>query len=57
MPQKNRWHPCLLPENYQRKLRQDLAESDAIADAATRLEPDAELKEYDDDDPQPCMEE
>lgn len=57
MPQKTRWHPRLLPDNCQRKLRQDLAESNAIAAASTRLEPDAELEEYDDDNPQPRMEE
>jgi hypothetical protein len=42
MPQKNRWHPCLLPGNYQRKLRQALVESFGIADASTRMESDAE---------------
>lgn len=40
MVQKNRWHPCLLPDNYMRKLKQDLAEASAIAESATRLEPD-----------------
>jgi hypothetical protein len=34
VPQKNRWHPCLLPDSHQRKLKQDLAESDAIADSS-----------------------
>jgi hypothetical protein len=35
MRQENRWHPCLLPDNYQRKLRQDLTETDAaVASAA-----------------------
>jgi hypothetical protein len=32
MLDKNRWHPCLLPDNYQRKLRQDLAEADEYHD-------------------------
>jgi hypothetical protein len=42
MRQTNRWHPCLLPDNYQRRLRQDLAEADAVADSATRRKPEAE---------------
>jgi CBS domain-containing protein len=40
MAQKNRWHPVMLPDDYLRKLKQDLAESDAIADPSPRLEPD-----------------
>jgi hypothetical protein len=32
MLDKNRWRACLLPDNYQRKLRQDLAETDTAAD-------------------------
>ena len=47
MPKTNRWHPVMLPDDYLRKLKQDLAESDEAADSATRLEPsnsgDAEL--------------
>ena len=31
MRQTNRWHPCLLPDNYRRKLKQDLAEADDAA--------------------------
>ncbi len=33
----------MLPDDYLRKMRQDLAESDAAADSATHLEPDPEL--------------
>jgi hypothetical protein len=40
MRQTNHGHPCLLPDNYHRKLRQDLAEADAAADSAARLEPE-----------------
>jgi hypothetical protein len=41
MRQNNRWHPCLLPDDYHRKLKQDLAEAaDAIVD--THLEPEEE---------------
>ncbi len=46
-----------MPDNYLRKLKQDLAEADAIANSATRLEPDAELEEYDDDNRQAKTEE
>jgi hypothetical protein len=36
-----------LPNNCQRKLKQDLAETDAAADSATRLEPkEAEGQEH-----------
>jgi hypothetical protein len=38
--QKSCWHPCLLPDNYQRKLRQDLAE--ASVDSGSRIVPDEE---------------
>jgi hypothetical protein len=57
VPQKNRWHPCLLSDNGQRKLRQALVESSAIADASTRLEPDAEPENYDDSSQLPEREE
>jgi hypothetical protein len=39
MLQQNRWHPVMLPDDYLRKMRQDLAESDA-ADSASLSEPD-----------------
>lgn len=38
MRQQNLWHPCLLPHYYIRKLKQDLAESDAAADSKTHME-------------------
>jgi len=50
MPDKNRWHPCLLPDNYRRKLRQDLAE--ATADSGSRIVPDGE--EGQDDESSVC---
>ena len=37
--QMNRWHPVMLPDDYLRKLKQDLAESDASSESS-RLEPD-----------------
>jgi hypothetical protein len=46
VPPRNRWHPCLLPDNYQRKLRQDLAEADSAAD--TRRDPDDYCEMHDD---------
>lgn len=39
----NRWHPCMLPDNYQRKLRQDLAEADSLK---TAYETDSELTAF-----------
>ena len=46
IPKKNRWHPVMLPDDYLRKLKQDLSE----AEAATRYEPDfAESLTPDDD--------
>jgi hypothetical protein len=48
MLDKNRWRACFLPDSFRRKLRQDLAETAAAADSATRLEPEQEVgKEYD----------
>ena len=40
MPKTNRWHPVMLPDNYLRKMKQDLSEADAAADSSTRCEPD-----------------
>ena len=40
MSRPNRWHPCFLPEDYQRKVRQMKKESDsAIARSDSSLEP------------------
>ena len=33
-PKPNHWHPVMLPDDYLRKMRQDLAEADAAADSA-----------------------
>ena len=38
MPDNNRWHPCLLPDDYRRKLKQDLAEADSAAESDTKRE-------------------
>jgi hypothetical protein len=42
MAQKNRWHPVLLPDDYLRKLKQDLGEVEAMVESETRYEPDPE---------------
>ena len=42
-PMTNRWHPVMLPDDYLRKLRQDLVEADSAADSTTRLEPVLEV--------------
>jgi hypothetical protein len=49
MRQTNRWHPCLLPENYQRKLKQDLAEADNVVETDTKREAVEEV-EHDESD-------
>ncbi len=40
VPKPNRWHPVMLPDDYIRKMKQDLAEADALAESKTRCEPD-----------------
>jgi hypothetical protein len=42
MLKTNRWHPVMLPDDYARKLRQDLTEVEAQVEAETRREPDCE---------------
>jgi hypothetical protein len=39
MRQTNRWHSRLLPDNYRRKLRQDLVEAEAAADSTAHVKP------------------
>ncbi len=46
-PKPNRWHPCLLPDDYLRKMKQDLAELEAQVESRTRYEP------FPDDGPPP----
>lgn len=41
MSQNNRWHSCLLSDNYQRKVRQSISES-AGAVTDSHLEPEEE---------------
>ena len=42
-----RWHPVMLPDDYIRKMKQDLAEADAMVESKTRYVPVFE------DDPPP----
>jgi len=38
MAQPNRWHPVMLPDDYLRKMKQDLSEVEAQVDSKTRRE-------------------
>jgi len=40
----------MLPDDYLRKLRQNLAEADEVADSSTRYEPDSDAPPPSDDD-------
>jgi hypothetical protein len=44
-PKPNRWHPVMLPDDYIRKMKQDLAESDAAVENVTQMETEDELNE------------
>ncbi|MCX6842548.1 MAG: hypothetical protein NTX53_09745 [candidate division WOR-3 bacterium] len=39
MPKTNRWHPVMLPDDYLRKMKQDLSEVEAQVEAETRYKP------------------
>ncbi len=32
----NQWHPVMLPDDYIRKMKQELAEADALVESKTR---------------------
>jgi len=49
MAQKNRWHPVMLPDDYIRKMKQDLGE----VEAETRYEPDPDFSPPTSDDTPP----
>ena len=38
MPKINRWHPVMLPDNYLRKMKQDLSEVEAQVEAQVEAE-------------------
>ena len=50
MAQKNRWHPVMLPDDYLRKLKQDLSELEAQVESKTRYEPADDAPPPDDED-------
>ena len=39
----NRWHPVMLPDDYLRKLKQQLGEVEAQVESETRYEPDPDF--------------
>jgi len=49
--QTERWHPVMLPDDYLRKLKQDLGEVEAKVEAETRYEPDPDTPPPSDDAP------
>ncbi len=51
MPKTIRWHPVILPDDYVRKMRQDLSEVEAQVEAETRYEPVPDDPPPPDDDP------
>jgi len=52
MARKNRWHPVLLPDDYIRKMKQDLSEVEAQVESETRYEPDPDFSPPPDDEEQ-----
>ena len=50
-PKLNRWHPVMLPDDYIRKMKQDLAEAEAMVESKTRYEPDPDALPPADDVP------
>jgi len=50
MAQKSRWHPVMLPDDYLRKMKQDLCEVEAQVESKTRYEPDLDDLPPPDDD-------
>ena len=53
MAQKNRWHPVMLPDDYLRKLKQDLSQVEAQVESKTRYEPDSDFSPPPEDDSPP----
>ena len=45
----NRWHPVMLPDDYLRKLKQDLEEVEAQVESETRYEPDPDFSPAEDE--------
>jgi uncharacterized protein YbaR (Trm112 family) len=53
LPQKKRWHPVMLPDDYLRKMKRDLSEVEAQVESKTRYEPDPDAPPPADDLPSP----
>jgi len=51
VPKPNRWHPIMLPDDYLRKMKQDLGEVEAQVEVETRCEPDPDAPPPSDDAP------
>ena len=49
VPKPNRWHPVMLPDDYLRKMKQDLSELEAQVESKTRYEPVSDDPPPDDD--------
>ncbi len=49
VPKLNLWRPVMLPDDYLRKMKQDLAEMEALVDSMTRYEPDRDAPQPSDD--------
>ena len=50
MANHNRWHAVMLPDDYVRKMKQDISEVEAQVEAETRCEPDPNDPPPPDDD-------
>jgi hypothetical protein len=47
------WDACFLPDDYIRKMKQDLAEADAMVESKTRYVPDPDFSPPPSDDVDP----
>jgi len=48
-PKPDGWHPVMLPDDYLRKMKQDLAEAEAMVESETRYVPDPDIPTPDND--------
>jgi len=55
VPKPGQWHPVMLPDDYLRKLKQDLSEVEAQIEAETRYEPDPDFSPPPSDDAQSAL--
>ena len=47
-PKPNRWHPCLLPDDYPKKMRQTQVEAEAEVESRSKYVPDPDAPSPDD---------